>query len=149
MGTPAWQKREYERQEFLENLYQEFLRIVGVECERRARLISNIEETAVHFSAAGDLLEHIRQMRYMGHLRHDSGGDSFHGRFGDEKLATVLDKIKKFSKTVEESVVLQVRFLERIQKTAFSQFHSLLERQELEHPELIYGQYGRTDEVPE
>jgi hypothetical protein len=131
MGTPAWQKREYERQQLLESLMREAY---------------DLEETVPHkdHDSAGLLLvlaSEILRIKTHAARRCNRHTEAF-------VVGRVIPVLRDFARSKAEFSALFARFLEKhVLPAALNPIFSELQREELHEPKKIFLTERSTDEV--
>jgi len=128
----AWQLREYQRQQLIEELVRGVHDWADELCDPSFYL----EVVAVIISYLQD--------RQKGVSNPEVDGKKAPGSF----FSTVLPSITKFARTEAEGDVLVATFLEKVLASGLSPFRSELQKQEMLTPEKIFDAHSAMTEVP-
>lgn len=128
MGTPAWQKREFERQQFFEKLMRDVW-------ERDARE----EDKGFLLLLAIDILTHI--VGQSGPVVDDTPTWEF-------ARTAILEPIRAFARTDGECDALGAQFVQKyLLPSALTPVFHELQREEFFEPKKIFGTEHATDDV--
>lgn len=139
--TQAWQKRESERQEFLESLHKEIA--AAIEASTAASYYEGQRVFAV--ALLEFLSEKVAELKPLGsHLHVMIALDNpFRGFI----LKELWPKVEAFGRTDPERTALLGKILEWSAKAIVLEAQGPLTKQELENPEALFGGHMATDEV--
>ena len=130
----AWQKREAEQQQFLEELHREIMDAVETATEKMGE--SETQEY-IHLLKTADFL--LRALIRQGQGRQKDWREVFVNPF--------IEKIENFARTPEESKVLQERLLKKVLESGLTKIHGEYLHQSVHEPEKLYEGHKTMDEV--
>lgn len=125
----AWQVREYQRQQLIEELSHNFYQ-------------KEINQETFSLELVSVIIGYL-QDREKGILEPDFKKDAA-GTFLTNSLSAITD----FARTKAESDVLVIKFLKSVLDCGLSQFYTELNRQEFHYPEQIFNAPSAMSEVP-
>lgn len=130
----AWQKREGEQQELLEEIYREIMDAVETATEKMGEEESH---EYIHLLETADSL--LRAL-----VRQERGQQK---DWREVFVNPFIEKIENFARTPEESKVLQEGLLKKVLESGLTKIHGEYLRQRVHEPEKLYEGYQTMDEV--
>jgi len=135
----AWQVREGQRQELVENLMiKVFEQSESFDDEKDAfRFECEVAENIVSFLKGARFVEEVKRIPHL-----------YEWRFNKFVHEQIWGLIKEFSRTPSERNALLVRFLERLLDSILNHFHAELTHDEIQNTRAVFGTDSAMDEVP-